>query len=143
MNSPDFESAESIIRTMYALISGRTSEPRDWARWRELNAPGARMIPIEKASDGSRIARVMSPDEFIESRSQFFLKEDFFEWETDREERRYGELAHVWSTYEAAHEPGGPIIRKGVNSIQLWNDGTRWWILSVAWDAVEALERAK
>jgi len=45
---------------MYALISGRTSEPRDWATWRELNAPGARMIPIEKAPDGSRIARVMS-----------------------------------------------------------------------------------
>jgi hypothetical protein len=25
----------------------------------------------------------------------------------------------------------------------LWNDGTRWWILSVAWDAVEALDRAR
>jgi hypothetical protein len=134
---------ESIVAAMYALISGRTSEARDWKRWRELNAPGARMIAIEKASDGSRVARVMSPDEFIESRSQFFLKEDFFEWETDREERRYGELVHVWSSYEAAHSPGGPTIRKGVNSIQLWNDGTRWWILTVAWDAVEALERAK
>jgi hypothetical protein len=143
MTAPEYESVESIVRTMYALISGRTSELRDWARWRELNAPGARMIAIEKAADASRIARVMSPDEFIESRSQFFLKEDFFEWETDREERRYGDLVHVWSSYEAAHEPAGPIIRKGVNSIQLWHDGTRWWILTVAWDAVEALERVR
>jgi hypothetical protein len=85
----------------------------------------------------------MTPDEFAASRSLFFEQQDFFEWETAREERRYGRLAHVWSSYEASHEPRGRVIRKGVNSIQLWNDGTRWWILSVAWDAVEALDRAR
>lgn len=137
------ETAESIIATMYQLISGRTTEARDWNRWKALHAPGAHLIPIEMADDGSRVARIMSPDEFAESRSRFFLQHDFFEWETAREERRYGQLAHVWSTYEAAYKPGGRIIRKGVNSFQLWNDGNRWWILSAAWDAVEALERAR
>ena len=127
---------------MYELISGRTTEPRDWDAVKDLYAPGARLIPIENGPDGSRIARVMTPDEFAASRSLFFAQQDFFEWETAREVRRYGQLAHVWSTYEASHERGGRIIRKGVNSIQLWNDGTRWWILSVAWDAVEALHRA-
>jgi hypothetical protein len=134
---------ESITGRMYALISGRTNEPRDWAAVKELYAPGARLIPIENAPDGSRIARVMTPDEFAASRSLFFEQQDFFEWETAREERRYGRLAHVWSSYEASHGPRGRVIRKGVNSIQLWNDGTRWWILSVAWDAVEALDRAR
>lgn len=133
---------EAIIRAAYAFLSGRASEPRDWNGWRALHAAGARLIPIETGNDGERIARVLTPDEYIASRSPFFAANDFFEWETDREERIYGSLAQVWSTYAAAHEPGGKPIRKGVNSIQLWHDGQRWWILSVAWDAVEALVRA-
>jgi hypothetical protein len=135
----DAESSESIIHTAYALISGRTGEPRDWARWKTLHAPGARLIPIEKSADGSPRPNVMTPDEFIASRSVFFAKEDFYEWETSRQELRCGQLVHVWSNYSAAREPGGELIRKGVNSIQLWDDGTRFWILSVAWDAVDAL----
>jgi hypothetical protein len=139
----DTDTVESIIRRNYELISGLKSEARDWETWKKLHAPGARLIPIEKGDDGERIARVMTPDEFIESRSRILSQMDFYEWETEREERVYGRLAQVWSTYVAAPKPGGEIIRKGVNSIQLWNDGTRWWILSVAWDAVEALERAQ
>ena len=41
---------------MYALISGRTNEPRDWAAVKELYAPSARLIPIENGPDGTRIA---------------------------------------------------------------------------------------
>ncbi|HEY8163969.1 MAG TPA: hypothetical protein VIF83_00305 [Gemmatimonadaceae bacterium] len=139
MSNDDYASIEGIIRTDYELISGRASEPRDWDRWRTTLAPGARLIPIELADDGTRVARVMTPDEYIASRTPLLAKGDFFEWETAREELRCGSLAHVWSSYEAAHEPGGPPIRKGINSIQLWHDGARWWILSVAWDAVEAI----
>jgi hypothetical protein len=135
-------SPEAIIRADYTLISGRASEPRDWDSWRTLYAPGARMIPIEAGHDGTIVPRVMTLDEYIASRSPMLAQIDFFEWETSRQEVRHGRLAHVWSSYEAAHEPGGHPIRKGVNSIQLWNDGARWWIISVAWDAVEALTRA-
>jgi hypothetical protein len=138
-HSGDTATPESIIRTLYGLLSGRASEPRDWERWRALHAPGARLIPIEAGDGGVPVARVMTPDEYIASRSPFFAQADFFEWETDRRELRFGRLVHVWSGYEAAYEPGGNPIRRGVNSIQLWNDGARWWILSVAWDAVEAM----
>lgn len=135
----DAASSKSIVDINYALISGRAGEPRDWDRWKTLHAPGARLIPIEVAEDGSRVPRVMTPDEYIASRSPWFQREDFFEWETAREEFRCGQLVHVWSSYEAAREPNGKLIRKGVNSIQLWDDGKRFWILSVAWDSVEAL----
>ena len=139
MNSADTATPEAIIHTAYALISGKAGDKRDWDRWRALHDPGARLIPLETAEDGSRVARVLSTDQYIESRAPFFEQNDFFEWETDREEKRFGQLVQVWSTYVAAHEQGGKPIRKGVNSIQLWNDGSRWWILSVAWDAIEAL----
>jgi hypothetical protein len=138
--SGDAATPESIIRIAYEMISGRAGVLRDWDRWRALHAPGARLIPIEAAADGSRIARVMTPEEFITSRSAFFADHHFYEWETDRQALQYGRLVHVWSSYEAAEEPDGPRIRKGVNSFQLWDDGARWWILSVSWDAVEALE---
>ncbi|HEX6574329.1 MAG TPA: hypothetical protein VF042_05100 [Gemmatimonadaceae bacterium] len=130
------KTTKGIIDLNYALISGKPEEERDWKTWRSLHAPGARLIPIEGES---RIARVMSPDEWIASRTPLLRKMSFYEYETDREELQYGRLAQVWSRYIATSEPGGEPIRRGANSIQLWNDGTRWWILSVAWDAVEAL----
>ena len=99
-------------------------------------------VIIEPGEDGTMVAHVMTPDEWIESRSPFFAQNDFFEWETAREEHRYGRLAHVWSYYTGARERGGTPIRKGVNSIQLWYDGGRWWILSIAWDTVEAITQA-
>ena len=135
------ESTQSIIDAAYRLISGKKGEPRDWDTWRTLHDAGARLIPIEGEGE-TRVARVLTPDEFITTRSAIFDKIDFFEWETDRREERYGRLAQVWSSYLAASEPGGAPIRRGINSFQLWNDGKRWWILSVAWDAVEALHRA-
>jgi hypothetical protein len=135
----DAESSESVVHTSYALISGRAGEPRDWDRWKKLYAPGARLIPIEASGGGSRRPNVLTADEYIASRSPFLAKQNFYEYETEREELRCGQLVHVWSTYEASEEPNGKVIRKGVNSIQLWDDGTRYWILSIAWDAVEAL----
>lgn len=136
----DVSSIEAIIAIDYKLISGRADEKRDWNRMKTLFAPGARLIPIERDKNGNVVASVFSVDEFIESRSPLLAAGDFFEWEFDREERREGRMAHVWSSYLAARTPGGEPIRRGVNSIQLWNDGSRWWILSITWDAISAAE---
>lgn len=95
-------------------------------------------MPIEKDETGIMTARTFSPDEYIASRRKLLASEDFYEWETAREEKRSGRMAHVWSSYDAAHTPMGKPIRRGVNSIQLWDDGSRWWILSVTWDAENA-----
>ena len=46
----------------------------------------------------------------------------------------FGHIAHVWSMYEASRTPGGEVILRGVNSIQLHNDGDRWWVVSMVWD---------
>jgi hypothetical protein len=134
----DVASPEAIVVAVYEVLSGRAGETRDWDRWRPLYAPNARLIPIEGDGDGPSASRVLSPEEYIESRAAILAAGDFYEWETGREELRSGSIAHVWSKYEAARTPGGEPIRRGANSIQLWNDGKRWWILSVVWDAVNA-----
>ena len=138
--SADVASPEAIVKAVYEVLSGRAGEARDWDRWRTLYAPNARLVPIEKDAEGTTAPRVLSPDEYIESRRPLLAANDFYEWETGREELRSGGVAHVWSIYEAARTPGGEPIRRGANSIQLWNDGSRWWILSVTWDAVNAAE---
>jgi hypothetical protein len=134
----DWKSPESIINASYECISGRAGEERDWARLKTLYLPDARLIPIELATNGKPRPNVMNVDQFIESRSPFLMAENFFEWETERHEDRCGSMAHVWSTYEAAQTLHGSPIRCGVNSIQLWDDGTRWWIMSITWDAIAA-----
>ena len=134
----DVSSPEAIVKAVYEVLSGRADEARDWNRWRPLHAPNARLIPIERDGDGKAAPHAMAPEEYILSRTPFLAAGDFYEWETGREELRSGSVAHVWSVYEAARTPGGEPIRSGANSIQLWNDGSRWWILSVVWDAVNA-----
>lgn len=134
----DVASPEAIVKAVYEVLSGRADEARDWDRWRPLYARNARLIPIERDSDGTPTPHALAPEEYIESRTPFLAAGDFYEWETGREERRSGRMAHVWSIYEAGRTPGGELIRSGANSIQLWNDGLRWWILSVVWDAVNA-----
>ncbi len=42
--------------------------------------------------------------------------------------------AHVWSTYGYSDRPGGPIAQRGINSIQCWFDGARWWIAGWIYD---------
>lgn len=136
----DVVSPEAIVVAVYEVLSGRAGEERDWGRWRTLYAPNARLIPIEKDAPGTTAPRVLNPEEYIESRRSLLVAGDFYEWETGREELRSGSIAHVWSNYEAARTPGGEPIRRGANSIQLWNDSSRWWILSVVWDTVNAAD---
>ena len=138
----DWVTPESIIRASYEVISGNAGEERNWARLKALYAPGARLIPIERGPDGQQRPNMMNADEYIESRTAFFASESFFEWETDRQEDHSGCMAHVWSTYEAARTLYGSPIRCGVNSVQLWHDGSRWWIMTITWDAVAAKKDA-
>ena len=63
----------------------------------------------------------------------------FFEKEIARRTDCFGNVCQVFSTYESRRAPSDekPFMR-GINSIQLVNDGHRWWIASVAWDQERA-----
>jgi hypothetical protein len=67
-----------------------------------------------------------------------FERDGFFEREIGRREDRFGNIVHVFSAYESLHTPSDPQpFARGVNSIQLFYDGTRWWIVTVLWDSTE------
>ena len=53
-----------------------------------------------------------------------------------RRVERFGHIVQVFSTYEARHDPADPKpFLRGINSLQLLFDGTRWWVVTIFWEA--------
>ena len=137
----DVASIDAIVRAAYDVISGASGEKRDCDRERSLFYPGARLIPTAKpgATDGLA-PQMLDVEGFIARVEQYVTESGFFEKEIARRTEQFGCIAHVWSTYESHHHADDPKpFMRGINSIQLFYDGTRWWILSVYWQH-ESLE---
>ncbi len=133
----DAASIDSIIAAVYDVISGDAGQARDWERFRTLFHRDARLIPTGKNSTtGVTGARAMTPEDYIKSAGTMFAKEGFHETEKARHVEVYGNIAHVFSTYEArrAKIDKQPFMR-GINSFQLLNDGKRWWVVNIFWQA--------
>jgi hypothetical protein len=131
----DVASMEAILAALYDVISGPAGQARDWNRFRSLFAPGARLIPTGRTPEGQARITVIDPEGYI-TRSSTALSQGFFEKEISREVDRFGAIAHVFSTYEARRKADDTqLLARGINSIQLFNDGTRWWIVSIYWQA--------
>jgi hypothetical protein len=133
-NPADVASIDAIIAAVYDVISGPAGKKRDWDRMRSLFLPGARLIPTGSRPAGGYGSRVLTVDEYIERASGFFEKEGFFEREAARQTEQFGQIAQAFSTYESRHAPDdAKPFQRGINSIQLMNDGKRWWVVTIFW----------
>jgi hypothetical protein len=133
----DVETLDSTVKALYDVISGPSGKQRNWDRFRSLFHPDAKLIPTGKnPQTGSVGARFLTPHDYITRTNDMFLRDGFFEEEISRHTDVFGNIAHVFTTYEARRkkEDPEPFLR-GINSIQLLNDGKRWWILNVYWQA--------
>ena len=132
----EFATVDSIIKAVYDVISGPAGQKRDWDRMRSLFQPEARMIAVGKTRTGEIRKRSMTVEEYIKANAEFLEKEGFFEREASRKTEQFGNIAHAFSTYETRHkaEDEKPFMR-GINSFQLWNDGKRWWVITILWQA--------
>ena len=129
----DVQSLDGIIKAYYEVVSGPAGQPRQWERDHSLHMPGAQVVIVRNDEDGKSVANKMTLSEFHE-RSRGISEQGFFEYEIHRETSRHGVVAHVWSTYEWRNTEDGPIGGQGINSIQLYHDGNRWWITSWMFD---------
>ena len=59
-------------------------------------------------------------------------KEGFYEVEVHRIVQQFGNLAHVWSTYEMRISPDGAEFDRGISSVSLYYDENRWRVASWA-----------
>ena len=131
----DVQSMNAVVASLYDVISGPAGQPRNWDRMRSLFVPGARLIPTS-ANPAGASARVLDVDGYIERVKPAFERDGFYEREIARKVDQFGNIAHVFSTYESRRKPDDPApFARGINSIQLLKDGSRWWIVTVYWDA--------
>ena len=131
----DEQAIGAVVDEMYDMISGPAG-PRDWSRQANCFHPGARQIRTWINEDGKATFLAMGLDDYAENTTPFFAANDFYEVEIGRRIDVFGNIAHVWSAYEArtALDDAKPE-RRGINSIQLFKDPDRGWrIMSMIWD---------
>ncbi len=130
----DTATIESLIAAIYDSLSGKRP---DWDRLRPLFHQDARIIP--PAREGNPPTAITF--EQYKERSQKNMEslppdQGFFEREIAREFETFGNIAHVWSTYESRRKPddASPFTR-GINSFQFVRHDNRWWVLTILWDS--------
>ena len=129
----DVSSIDGIIEAFYDVVSGPAGEARDCT----LYLPGVRFVIVSRDQAGQLVARNLDHGSFATG-SNASLEQGFYEREINRVARQFGPMADVFSTYEWSRTEDGPVGGRGINSIQLFNDGSRWWITGALWASEEA-----
>ncbi|MCG6955553.1 MAG: hypothetical protein LJF04_06130 [Gemmatimonadetes bacterium] len=130
----DVGSVDAIVAAVYDVISGAAGEARDWARWRSLFLPEARLVSVGLNREGASTYRVMTPEDYVQAASASLERNGFFEQEIHRTQEEFGPVVHLFSTYESRHTLQDPQpFARGINSFQLMHDGERWWVLTIYW----------
>lgn len=125
---------DSTIATLYAVISGDKGEKRNWDLFKYLFKKDAKLIATGQNEKHETTMRYMSPEDYIKTSGKWLIENGFYEVEIKRETQIFGNIAHVFSTYNSykSKDDVTPFMR-GINSIQLFNDGKRWWIVNIYW----------
>jgi hypothetical protein len=127
-------SIDSIIFNLYDVISGDAGVERDWELFHHLFLEEAKLIPTGINSKGEGVIKIISPKEYQEKSGPYLVEKGFLEKEIYRLSQQFGNIAQVFSTYESFHSSIDPEpFDRGINSIQLFYDQSRWWIVNIAW----------
>ena len=130
----DVSTLDGLLNTLYNLLSGPAGQPRDWERYRTLFMDGARLMPVIAVRGETPHVRQLTLDDYIRRVEPIFAVEHFWERETSRQTEILGRVAHVLSRYESLRDPSGPPFEHGANSMQLFYDDSRWWVISIMWN---------
>ena len=131
----DLEAIGAAIDEMYDMISGPAG-PRDWSRQANCFLPEAHQVRTWVDDEGKPAKLSMNLDEYRDNTTPFFMTNPFYEVETGRRIDVFGNVAHVWSNYEARTSPDdADVERRGINSIQLFRHPELGWrIIHMIWD---------
>lgn len=130
----DVKSVDAIMEAVYDVISGPAG-PRNWDRFRSLFAPGARLIAVSPSAPAG-LGLNGTVEDYITRAGANFNTAGFYEKEIARKSERFGNIVHAFSTYAAFRTATDetPFVR-GINSFQLVTDGSRWYVVTIFWQA--------
>jgi Domain of unknown function (DUF4440) len=128
---PDFR---EMTAALYRAVSAAPGE-RDWPAVRSIYHPEARLVRTGLDADGSRFAKVMSLDAYIENVEQLLEGVRFSEVEIGHEGEVFGNVARLTSVYEFSWSSRTEQRKgRGVNYFTLVRVGERWKVMSIVWD---------
>ena len=126
--SADVDTLDGIVKAYHETGSSPSGQPRQWARDRTLFIPGIRIVIIADDQSGKRLLRQFTHEQYVDFAERNGGNASFYEREVHRITYRYGDWAHIISTSEARRKPDGPVIGHGIDMLELFWDGKRWWI---------------
>lgn len=130
----DFTTIDGLMRALYSSISGPPGG-QDFELSRRIYHPDVRLVRTRLDDAGKPVAVSFSGEEYEANARTLLAGLHFHEVETDRRVVRFGNVAQVFSAYEARTAPeGGDVIKRGLNFGHLFNDGARWWLMHLIWD---------
>jgi hypothetical protein len=77
----------------------------------------------------------MTVDDYAKNAGASFEKNAFYEAPVSNRVETFGNIAHVFSTYESRRAPGDKPFARGINSFQLVKDGGTWKVMTILWDS--------
>ncbi|HEX8572673.1 MAG TPA: hypothetical protein VF759_07975 [Allosphingosinicella sp.] len=130
----EFTSIDALMTALYSSISGPPGG-QDFDLSRRLQHPDVRLVRTRLDEAGRPVALSFSGDDYEANAKALLAGTPFYEVETDRRTVRFGNIAQVFSAYEARTAPeGGELIKRGMNCAHLYHDGRRWWLMHMIWD---------
>jgi hypothetical protein len=133
----DVATPAAVVAALYDVISGAADEPRAWDRLRSLCLPTARFIITRLAAPAPEREGLWEWDVegFIADATEAYAQAGFWEREIAARIERFGNVAHVLSSYESRVGSADTVpVGRGINSFQLVRFHERWWLASTCWD---------
>lgn len=125
---------DGIIKAYYDVVTvakgGKVSYERDSC----LHIKNAGIGILQTGKNGQVKMHYITLKDYHKSSDALLEKDGFYEKEISRKTEHFGAMYHVWSTYESRNTAGGPVIERGINSIELYFDGARFWITGWTFD---------
>ena len=130
----EFTTIDQLMTALYASITGPPGG-QDFELSRRICHPDVRLVRTRLDESGEPVAFSFSGEEYEANARALLADTPFYEVETERRVVRFGNIAQVFSAYEARTAPdGGELIKRGMNCAHLFDDGTRWWLMHMIWD---------
>jgi len=126
--SEDVSSIDGMVRAYFEVVSGPAEKKREWGRDATLYIPGIRFLIFREDKNGKTSLRTLTHQEFVDESEAAMAGKAFYEREVHRITHRAGNVAHAFCTAEQKHSPDGPVEGRSVDSLEMFWDGSRWWI---------------
>lgn len=123
-----WRSPATLVERLLECVSSEPGQPKQWISFKALCATDARIAVLLQRPGKPPVLRSFTVDAFVQTMSK--NNAPFQEKQLKIEIDEFNGMATVWQPYELV---AGNERRTGVNTYQLYLDGTRWYVHSLLW----------